>query len=50
MQRSVDRTLDRTVDRLHKVAGGLRWWGRALVRHVPEKPYPSDHPSSLRRR
>jgi hypothetical protein len=23
---------------------GLGRWGRALTRHLPEKPYPSDHP------
>ena len=25
------------------------WLARMLVRHLPEHPYPSDHPSGLRR-
>ena len=27
-----------------KLMTGLHRWSRALVRHLPEKPYPSDHP------
>ena len=27
-----------------KLMSGLHRWSRALVRHLPEKPYPSDHP------
>ena len=27
-----------------KLMTGLQRWSRALVRHLPEKPYPSDHP------
>ena len=27
-----------------KFMSGLQRWSRALVRHLPEKPYPSDHP------
>jgi hypothetical protein len=26
-----------------------QWLRRMLFRHLPEQPYPSDHPSSLRR-
>jgi hypothetical protein len=27
-----------------KLLTGLNRWSRALVRQLPEKPYPSDHP------
>ena len=27
-----------------KLMSGLHRWSRALVRHLPDKPYPSDHP------
>lgn len=27
-----------------KLMSGLHRWSRALVRHLPEKAYPSDHP------
>jgi hypothetical protein len=27
-----------------KLMTGLHRWGRALVRHLPDNPYPSDHP------
>jgi len=38
------------VEKLHKVVHELRWWGRGLVRHLPDKPYPSNHPTSRRGR
>lgn len=25
------------------------WLAHALLHHMPEQPYPSDHPASLRR-
>lgn len=27
-----------------KLMQDLRRWSRALVRHLPENPYPSEHP------
>jgi hypothetical protein len=27
-----------------KLMRGLSRWSRALVRQLPDKPYPSDHP------
>jgi len=32
-----------------KLMQGLQRWGRALVRHLPETPYPSEHPWVLHR-
>jgi hypothetical protein len=31
---------------MSKVMQGLQRMSRAMVRHLPEKPYPSDHPWS----
>jgi hypothetical protein len=36
--------------RMRKIADELRWWGRGLIWQLPEQPYPSDHPKSLRGR
>ena len=38
------------MEKLQRVVSELRWWGRGLVRHLPEKPYPSNHPSNTRGR
>jgi hypothetical protein len=27
-----------------KIVAGMRRWGQSLIRHLPEHPYPSDHP------
>jgi hypothetical protein len=27
-----------------KLMRGLRRWSRTLTRHLPDQPYPSDHP------
>lgn len=32
-----------------RLAQWRRWLARMLFHHLPEEPYPSDHPSSLRR-
>jgi hypothetical protein len=29
---------------MSKIMAGLNHWTRALVRHLPEHAYPSDHP------
>jgi hypothetical protein len=29
---------------MSKLMHGLNRWGWALVRHLPETPYPSEHP------
>lgn len=34
---------------LQSVRQVRHWLARVLLHHLPEQPYPSDHPSSLRR-
>jgi len=31
-----------------KLMQGLNRWSRALIRQLPDKPYPSNHPWELR--
>ena len=33
----------------NKVLRELRWWARGLIWQLPEEPYPSNHPTQLRR-
>lgn len=33
----------------HTMRSWPRWLARLLFRHLPEQPYPSNHPSDLRR-
>jgi hypothetical protein len=29
---------------MRRMISGLRHWGHLLTRHLPDTPYPSDHP------